>query len=64
MCVYKLKLSLFGNSFSATEQNELCVCNIYFTKYPIHLTSANWYCPARLHGFKSKEVVTGKGICK
>lgn len=53
---------LLINSVQQSRMNSLCIIFIYFTKYPIHLTSANWFCPARLHGFKQKQAVTGKGI--
>lgn len=47
---------------SATEQNELLICNFLSPPLNSPFTLAN--CPARLHGFKLKEAVTGKGICK
>lgn len=38
-----------------------CLSIIFF---PLNFPIANWYWPARLHGFKLKEDVAGKGICK
>lgn len=53
---------LLINSGQLSRMNSLCITFIYFAKYPIHPTSANWFCPAQLDGFKQKEAVTGKGI--